>query len=45
MHFWITREVLGLLQKLLCLKKQEAEKSDRQEQKNGGLITDNHVIA
>ncbi len=34
----------GLLQKLLCLKKQRAEKSDRQKQENGGLITDNHVM-
>lgn len=35
----------GVLQKLLCLKTQWAEKSDRQKQKNGGLITDNHVMA
>lgn len=36
--------LLGLLLKLLCLK-QGAEKSDRQKHKNGGLITDNHVMA
>lgn len=35
----------GVLQKPLCLKTQWAEKSDRQKEKNGRLITDNHVMA
>lgn len=41
MGFW----VYWKKKKLLYLKKQGAEKSDRQRQQNGGLITNNHAIA